>query len=96
MERNDGSPSLRKSSPLDRWILASILDLPVSSGLISGANSILPGRITDTPQPFVHGIPLAVVSPVLISDTDITSAPSPQVHREMVGKGFIFYLHLGA
>lgn len=39
MERNNGPPSLRKSSPLDSWMLASVLDLSISSGLISGANA---------------------------------------------------------
>lgn len=78
------------------WMeLVSVLDLPVSSGLISGAHSILPGRITDSPHTFVHGIPLAVVSPILNSDTNITSPSSPQVHREMEGKVFILLSPLG-
>ena len=39
--------------------------------------------------------PLAVVSPTLNSDTDITSPSFPQVHREMVGKVFILLSPLG-
>lgn len=81
MERNNGPPSLRKSSPLDSWMLASVLNLPLSSGLISGAKAPSLRGLETLPTHLFTKFSLQLCHQGFISDANITrtsSRGSPQ------------------
>lgn len=92
-EEKQWFPSLSKASPLDRQLLASILDLPCTLGSFQGL-TLNPWKDYGHSQPF-RSQSLASHATMVSFQMQTSQVFPPTGPQRIVHKGFIFYLHLG-